>query len=181
MKLMKTLQVNNKKFIRSIDLVGKKMILTVIALLAFTYSMNAQEISSNAIGLRFGDNDGFGVEVSYQHKLNDAKRLEVDLGFRNNNNFDIWKLTGLHQWVWNIDGGFNWYAGAGAGIGNVNIKNFDDDDGLFVNIAGTVGVEYNFDIPLLVSLDFRPEIGVINDFGNNDLDLDLALSVRYQF
>ncbi len=181
MKLMKTLQGNNKKFIRSIDLVGKKMILTVIALLAFTYSMNAQEISSNAIGLRFGDNDGFGVEVSYQHKLNDAKRLEVDLGFRNNNNFDIWKLTGLHQWVWNIDGGFNWYAGAGAGIGNVNIKNFDDDDGLFVNIAGTVGVEYNFDIPLLVSLDFRPEIGVINDFGNNDLDLDLALSVRYQF
>ncbi len=178
---MKTLQGNNKKFIRSIDLVGKKMILTVIALLAFTYSMNAQEISSNAIGLRFGDNDGFGVEVSYQHKLNDAKRLEVDLGFRNNNNFDIWKLTGLHQWVWNIDGGFNWYAGAGAGIGNVNIKNFDDDDGLFVNIAGTVGVEYNFDIPLLVSLDFRPEIGVINDFGNNDLDLDLALSVRYQF
>ncbi len=178
---MKTLQGNNKKFVRSIDQIGKKGILAIIAVLAFSYSMKGQEISSNAIGLRFGDNDGFGVEVSYQLKLNDAKRLEVDLGFRNNNNFDIWKLTGVHQWVWNIDGGFNWYAGAGAGIGNVNIKNFDDDDGLFVNIAGTVGVEYNFDIPLLVSLDFRPEVGVINDFGKNDLDLDLALSVRYQF
>ncbi len=181
MKLMETLKENNKGYTVLMNVVVKKVMLIIIALMAFAYSAKAQEISSNAIGLRFGDNDGFGVEVSYQHKLNDAKRLEVDLGFRNNNNFDIWKLTGIHQWVWNIDGGFNWYAGAGAGIGNVNIKNFDDDDGLFVNVAGNIGVEYNFDIPLLISLDFRPEIGVVNDFGNNDLDLDLALSLRYQF
>ena len=90
-------------------------------------------------------------------------------------------MSGIHQWVWNIDGGFNWYAGFGAGIGNVDVKNFDDDDGLFVNAVGNIGVEYNFDIPLLISLDFRPEIGLVNDFGNNDFDLDIALGLRYQF
>ena len=178
---MKTSKGNNEKFKMFINFVGNKITIVVIALMAFTYNTQAQEISSNAIGLRFGDNDGFGVEVSYQHRLSGDTRLEADLGFRNNNNFDIWKLTGIHQWVWNIDGGFNWYAGVGAGIGNVNVKNFNDDDGLFVNAAGNVGVEYNFDIPLLISIDFRPEIGIVNDYGNNDFDVDLALSLRYQF
>ncbi len=181
MELMKTSKGTNKGYKLLIYFVRKKLTIAVIALTAFAYNVEAQEISSNAIGLRFGDNDGFGVEVSYQHKLNDTKRLEADLGFRNNNNFDIWKLTGIHQWVWNIDGGFNWYAGVGAGIGNVNIKNLNGDDGLFVNVVGNVGVEYNFDIPLLLSIDFRPEIGIVNDFGTNDFDPDVALSIRYQF
>ena len=159
----------------------KKLGFITVVLLGFMYNVNAQDISSNAIGLRFGDNDGFGAEISYQHKIKDSNRLEFDLGFRDNKNFDIWKLTGIYQWVWSIDGGFNWYAGFGAGIGSVDIKGFDNDDGVFVNAAGNVGVEYNFDIPLLISLDFRPEFGIVNDFGNNDLDMDIALSLRYQF
>ena len=28
------------------------------------------------------------------------------------------KLAALHQWIWNIDGGFNWYTGVGGGIGS---------------------------------------------------------------
>jgi len=159
----------------------KKIGFITVVLLGFMYSVNAQDISSNAIGLRFGDNDGFGAEISYQHKIKDSNRLEFDLGFRDNKNFDIWKLTGLYQWIWNIDGGFNWYAGFGAGIGNVDVKGFDNDDGLFVNAAGNVGVEYNFEIPLLISLDFRPEFGIVNDFGDDDLGIDIALSLRYQF
>ena len=159
----------------------KKLGFITVVLLGFMYNVNAQDISSNAIGLRFGDNDGFGAEISYQHKIKDSNRLEFDLGFRDNKNFDIWKLTGIYQWVWSIDGGFNWYAGFGAGIGSVDVKGFDNDDGVFVNAAGNVGVEYNFDIPLLISLDFRPEFGIVNDFGNNDLDMDIALSLRYQF
>ena len=160
----------------------KKIGFITVVLLGFMYSANAQDISSNAIGLRLGDNDGFGTEISYQHKLNGANRLEFDLGFRDNNNYDIWQLTGLYQWVWNVDGGFNWYAGFGAGIGNVDIKIIDtDEDGLFVNAAGNVGIEYNFEIPLLISIDFRPEFGIVNDFGDNDLGVDIALSLRYQF
>ena len=66
-------------------------------------------------------------------KLNGANRLEFDLGFRDNNNYDIWQLTGLYQWVWNVDGGFNWYAGFGAGIGNVDIKIIDTDEDGFLS------------------------------------------------
>ena len=144
---------------------------------------NAQQISNHAIGIRLGDNDGFGGEISYQHKLSELNRLEVDLGYRDHSSYNAFKLSGIYQWVWNIYQGFNWYAGFGAGIGswsagNKYIGNYDD--GLFVNADGNVGIEYNFDAPFLISLDFRPEIGIIGDYGK-DTDLDLALSVRYQF
>ncbi len=161
--------------------VYKKIAVVMIAFIGCIGVGYAQEISSNAIGLRFGDNDGFGAEISYQRKLKEDTRLELDLGFRDDKNYDIWKLSAVHQWVWNIDGGFNWYAGFGAGIGNINSNDASDDDGFFLNGAGNVGIEYNFEIPLLISLDLRPEIGIVNDFGNNDLDLDIALGLRYQF
>ena len=39
-----------------------------------------------------------------------------------------------------------------------------------------------FDIPLLLSLDIRPELGFGDDvYDNNDLDFDVAFSVRYVF
>ena len=77
----------------------------------------------------------------------------------------------------NIDNGFNWYVGAGAGVGAYDAGDYDGTFGL---VAGDIGIEYNFDIPLLISLDFRPEIGFNNDF-NDDLDLDFGLGLRYQF
>lgn len=160
----------------------KKLVIVIIIGVSFMFNLSAQEVSSHAIGIRSGDNDGFGVEVSYQKKMGDINRLELDLGFRDNKNYDAWKLSGIYQWVWNIDGGFNWYAGFGAGIGSWDNKSTTNlDDGLFVNAVGNIGIEYNLEIPLLISLDFRPEFGIVDNFGDNDLDLDIALGIRYQF
>ena len=165
----------------------KKLLITGIIVLIASVSMNAQEISKNALGLRLGDSDGFGAEVSYQARLSDNNRLELDLGWRDGKNFDGFKIAGLYQWVWNIDAGFNWYAGVGGGLGSYsfkdnNINNGDDFNDTFVFAAGDIGIEYNFDIPLLISLDFRPEIGFGDErYDNNDLDLDIALGIRYQF
>ncbi|WP_296385601.1 hypothetical protein [Winogradskyella sp.] len=160
----------------------KKLILTTFAVFIGLACVNAQEIADNAIGLRLGDSDGFGAEVSYQRALGDNNRLEVDLGWRSGKSYDGFKLTGLYQWVWELDGDFNWYAGAGGGFGSYsfdNVPNGFDDSETFAFVAGDVGIEYSFDIPLLLSLDFRPEIG-FGDF-NDDLDFDIALGIRYQF
>ena len=157
----------------------KKLFLLASALIGFTAMSNAQSISPNALGLRLGDSDGFGAEVSYQRGLGDNNRLEFDLGWRSGNNYDGFKLAGLYQWVWNIDGGFNWYAGAGGGVGSYSFDNDAFDDETFIFVAGDIGIEYDFDIPLLISLDFRPELG----FGDyrDDVDFDIALGIRYQF
>lgn len=159
----------------------KKILITAIAILSMVSYSNAQDISKHAIGLRLGDSDGLGGEISYQHALGDNNRLEFDLGFRNHNHFDAFKLSGLYQWVWNITEGFNWYAGIGAGVGSWSWNdNNGIDDGLFLNLDGDVGIEYNFDFPLLLSLDVRPEFGIIGNYGD-DADFDIALGVRYQF
>jgi hypothetical protein len=73
-------------------------------------------------------------------------------------------------------------VGAGGGVGQVNYDNKindNPDDETFFFAAGDIGIEYDFDIPLLISLDFRPEIGFGNV--NNDVDFDIALGLRYQF
>jgi len=146
-----------------------------------------QEISENALGLRLGGSNGVGAEVSYQRALSDNNRLELDLGWRTDDDFDLFKLTGLYQWVWNIDGGFNWYAGVGGGVGSVDDgRDFDDDvdtpnDGAFVYLAGDIGIEYSFDIPLMLSLDFRPEFGFSDYDVYDSFAPDIALGIRYQF
>ena len=62
----------------------KKLFLFIGFLTMSALTANAQDISENAIGLRFGDNNGIGGEISYQSKLSDSNRLEIDLGLRNN-------------------------------------------------------------------------------------------------
>jgi len=163
----------------------KKIVVFGIAILGLVFTVSAQSISPNAIGLRLGDSDGLGAEVSYQRALGENNRLEVDLGWRDGKNRDGVKLAGLYQWVWSLDGNFNWYAGAGGGFGAFSYDNIpmgQDDSESFLFAAGDIGIEYDFDFPLLLSLDFRPEIGFGEDrFNNNDLDFDIALGIRYQF
>lgn len=153
-------------------------------------SMQAQEISNHALGLRLGDSDGFGAEISYQKSINRYNRLEIDLGWRDSREYDAFKLAAIYQWVHSIDGNFNWYYGFGGGLGSSdfaattggNGQTVTPNGGFFLFGAGDIGVEYNFDIPLLLSLDFRPEIGILGygDFSDN-FDFDIALGIRYQF
>ena len=153
-------------------------------LIGLAYNAQGQDISKNALGLRLGNNDGFGGEVSYQRGLSKSNRLEFDLGWRNSNYVNAIKLAGLYQWVWNIDKGFNWYAGVGAGFGSWNydysgIKN----NGTFLFGAGDIGVEYNFkEVPIQLSLDLRPEL-YFSDSGyrDNNFGPDLGLGIRYKF
>lgn len=165
----------------------KKLILSAFMLLGLAFSAQAQDISKNALGLRLGDNDGFGGEISYQRGIGSNNRLEFDLGWRNSKDVDAFKLVGLYQWVWNIEGGFNWYAGVGAGIGSWSYdKNGFSDSGTFVLAAGDLGIEYNFqEAPIQLSLDFRPEFYLNNSgdnqFRENDFGPDIALGIRYRW
>ncbi|GAA4769869.1 MULTISPECIES: hypothetical protein [Flavobacterium] len=183
----------------------RKIFLSAFMILGLAFNSQAQE--KNAIGIRLGDNDGFGGEVSYQRYLGKSNRLELDLGIRNNDfNHDYYyagynygyrykssstKLVGLYQWVWNIDNGFKWYAGPGAGVGIWSSKDYNDgrynykgDSGAFFVLAGDIGIEYNFDFPLQLSFDFRPEIYISDDYGDlrdGNFGPDFGISARYRF
>ena len=166
----------------------KKVLLSAIMLFGIAFSSQAQDIAKNALGLRLGDSDGFGGEISYQRGLSNNNRLELDLGFRNSNDYDAFKLTGIYQWVWNIEGGFNWYAGVGGGVGSWSYdrKIGNDrykDSGTILFVAGDLGIEYNFqEAPIQLSLDIRPELYFnSDDYREDSFGPDIALGIRYRF
>ena len=128
------------------------------------------------------------LELKYpiKSRLPVTTELELDLGWRDSRNYDAFKLAAVYQWIHTLDGNFNWYYGVGGGLGSVDFSAGNNgpapDGGLFIFGAGNIGIEYNFDIPLLLSLDFRPEIGLVgyDEFSDN-FDFDIALGIRYQF
>ena len=146
----------------------KKLIFLFIAMFVFASSVSAQMSYSekNAIGLRLG----YGAEVSYQRFISSTNRVEVDLGLMGKS----LNASGIYQWVWDISSvqGLGWYAGAGVGLG-VWDKDFAG------SILGQIGLEYAFNIPLSLSLDWKPGvfIGEKTHFGFEGL----CLGVRYRF
>ena len=73
----------------------KKYVLMLIALGAFSFAAQSQRIADNAIGLRIGDNKGFGTEINYQRALSENNRLEAGVSWHDNDGADSIKLVGL--------------------------------------------------------------------------------------
>jgi len=156
------------------------MILTLTLVVSMAGALCAQA-DGKAIGLRLGGGFGYGAEISYQQPLNKVNRLEVDLGM----NSWGFGLNGIYQWVWDLSDladGFNWYAGVGAGIGSYNFnyannQNTPSDFG--IGVLGQVGLEYQFEIPLTLSVDYRPGIFVVPALhGTYD---GICIGARYRF
>ncbi|MCL2327535.1 MAG: hypothetical protein FWC39_03360 [Bacteroidetes bacterium] len=143
----------------------KKIFLSLVFAVAAISFANAQ---SNAIGLKFG----YGVDLSYQRSLS-SNRLEFNLGLTDyHGNVG---LQGLYQWVWDLSqlsDGFKWYAGVGAGVGVY-------DSNLSLAVLGNIGIEYNFNIPLQLALDWTPGFRIIpsTHFGAEGV----KLGIRYKF
>ena len=157
-----------------------KQITLIVSLIILSFTVNAQ-VEPHAIGARFGgSNYGGGLEVSYQHGLGDANRLEFDLGWSGHRGVSHMRFSGIYQWVWALDGGLNWYAGPGA---QFILASSNGNSASAFGIGGDIGIEYNFnenDVPLILSLDTRPMF----HFGDryfDDFGWGIGLGVRYTF
>ena len=156
----------------------KYFILCFIVFLSF--SISAQQTRKNAFGLRLGDNNGFVGELSYQRNLfeNNIDRIEIGLSVKNTNNFESVKLISTYQWGTKLIGDYDWYVGAGGGVGYFDTNLIYDN---FALIAGVLGIQYSeVGLPLLFSLDIRPEY-IFNDNYSKNIELDVGIAVRYQF
>ena len=147
----------------------KVVILLIIILLA-DVNVDAQ---TNALGLRLALGDGTGIEASYQHNFSKVNRVEIDLGL----DTDIFlRGAAAYQWIFDLSKlytGFNWYAGVGGGLVLY-------DGGANIGIVGNLGIEYNFEFPLQLSLDLQP--GYYFFKGGSDFGFGgVALGIRYKF
>lgn len=138
----------------------KKIILLLVFAALTADVLNAQK----AIGLRLGYD---AQEFSYQNSIGSDNRFELTLGvntFDHNSSGNLCRgvgLNGVYQWVHNLSSvadGLNWYYGFGvAGVLH---------GGLFgAGIDGQIGVEYNFNSPFQLSLDYRPGFYWLPDSG----------------
>ena len=145
----------------------KKTIIIIAAIFFFAIAANAQ---SRGIGIRMG----YGAELSYQHSI-DYNFVEADLGWGPHGTW----VTGIYDFLFPIQDGFNFYAGPGAQLGMYHYKKNDElHSGFDLGLAGQLGIEYNFNIPLQLSLDWRPSFTFFNTYFDY---FGLSLGVRYRF
>lgn len=191
----------------------KRSIIIIAAIFATAAAALAQPKS---VGIRLG---ATGLDATYQHTMAKDQFIEADAGldFGYNANGRVgFKATAIYNFVWarpawTDRGSWALYAGPGLSIGGVNdqavyklgAERFGYNDGGFMlAVAAQVGVEYNFDIPLQLSLDIRPYFGFhMNDgkyhnpvtdetfrygntigfYDNGMLGFCPSVSVRYRF
>ena len=145
----------------------KKIILLAAMMLGLAVAASAQP---RAIGARLV----WGIEFSYQHTVKDADFVEANLGLNNFNSLDLSAVYNfmIAQPQWTDRGEWGFYAGVGAAVGL--------DETIRVGAAGQVGLEYTFWFPLQLSVDIRPQLGLINS-GFGIWGWAPCLAVRYSF
>lgn len=151
----------------------KKIILVAALVLGFAAVASAQP---RAVGLR----GGWGVEASYQHTLG-ANFVEAELGLVGNG----LNVAGTYNWMiaqpqWTSRGEWGVYAGPGVALG----LGFGQVGYFNVGIAGQIGLEYTFWFPLQLSVDIRPQLGLVSSQGMSAFGIwgwYPSLGVRYRF
>jgi len=142
----------------------KKFIAIVAGVLCFAAIASAQP---RALGLRAG----YGGELSYQHSLG-SNFLEADLGFFGGHGFYV---TGIYDFLFPLGSNFDFYVGPGASLGAYS----NDGSSYFdIGLAGQLGIEYCFNIPLQLSLDWRPMLSFHDGGFYGEY---FALGIRYMF
>ena len=182
----------------------KKLLTTIVM---FALMAGVAMAQPKAIGARVG----YNFEVSYQHTISNGM-LEVDAGlspfitstgimytedgaqFVQRYNYGRAELILAYDWMMNIQSGFYWYLGVAAGVSwgygeFFNLPHYDKHGKLVefrrlgLPVGAQIGLEYDFNIPLNLSVDWRPMINLFGlrqgDFTSNLLNV--ALGVRYRF
>ena len=150
----------------------KKILLVAAMVLGFAAAAAAQP---RAVGVR----GGLGFGVSYQHSLG-ANFIDADVSLAGGVN-----VSGTYNWMlaqpqWTGRGEWGVYAGPGAALG----LGFGEASYMNVGVAGEVGLEYTFWFPLQLSVDVRPELGLVSAGGVSTFGLwgwYPTLAVRYRF
>jgi hypothetical protein len=135
----------------------------------------------NALGIRFGVIKGDATQISFQRMIY-KNRVEMNLGWGNYDDYKYWSLTTIYQFIIPVKEGLKWYLGLGPSYGSRVERNTNNSyqSGEYLSAALNSGLEYNFkDIPIQVSFDIRPELGVINPA--KEMYLGFGVAVRYRF
>lgn len=168
MALLCGLFLTLNKFLNNINM--KKSIVILALFITATFTAKAQSYT-NAVGVRLTSNtssitSGFTIK----HFLDEGTALEGIVGV--NNGLGICGLYEKHFSIESVNN-LQWFAGVGGYVAFFN-KNTN------LGGAGIIGLDYKFEeIPLNISLDWKPELNIISHVGFEGSGV--GLSARFTF
>ncbi|AWW32464.1 outer membrane insertion C- signal [Echinicola strongylocentroti] len=138
-----------------------KKLLLVFTVFLISYGLQAQEV-----GVRFGEGAN-NVAIDGIFSIGEFSRVHGDISFGDGVGLDL-LYDFLYRPFPDADG-LDWYVGAGP--------SFYFNDPFFFGVSGEIGLEYHFDFPLAVGLDWRPTFWIVED---TDFNANyFGLNVRY--
>ncbi|MFN0031680.1 MAG: hypothetical protein ACKVOR_05935 [Flavobacteriales bacterium] len=159
----------------------KRIWITAALMIATAVASYGQRgMLDNHIGARFG----LGSGVSFQHRFTDEYCIEV-LAIGRYGGLNLTGLYHVHNPFFDVRS-IKWYIGGGGhtGIYSQRARNFENETGntITLGLDGIIGLEYYFhDMPLQMSIDWKPAFNLISSGQTfNEWDCG-ALSVRYRF
>jgi len=149
-----------------------KSFIVAIAFMAFV-AIDSQAQSNWEAGIRFGDNFSIDATIPISAKPRLHAAAYIGDGYNNDFSYDF-GLAGYFDWMFALDGGptgLKFYPGVGPEIFFGNDFN--------IGVAGDFGVEYSFDFPLTIGLDWRPGVMFTNDVGFHAANWGLMARFRF--
>ena len=137
-------------------------------IVAIALFMSLSPVFGQEVGVRFGDAIGGEVAIDIVTSIGQFSRIHGDISFGNGLGVEA-LYDFYHQPLEHA--GFAWYIGAGpyAFIG----------DPFQFGVSGEIGIEYHFDIPLALGVDWRPSLRIVDD--TKFIWDGFGLNVRYVF
>lgn len=161
----------------------KKIIVVTSLVLTGLFSFGQGYTTS--LGVRLG---GWENGLTVKHFLGEGTALEGIFASR----WQGFNITGLYEIqseIGEVDGLY-WYIGGGGHIGFFDgayyggrwNKNYNRSNYTVIGVDGILGLEYVIpDVPLNISLDWKPAINLVGHDGSIFWGDNGALSVRYIF
>ena len=174
----------------------KQHLVLFLLVMGMAGSILAQAPYKNSIGVTVGNFEALSYKTFFTNHL----ALQLDLGYKytigatrySNMNIQSLELNPNLMYEGHFTKGFYGFIGGGVSLGYswfwgvydhiIFTTHYRSDYGKF-GVNGILGLEYKFNIPLALQLDFRPGYGMLF---NEDIDFDyfdwsVNLGVRYTF
>jgi len=153
------------------------MIKRVLLISAFFFSVglmtsNAQNVGE--LGVRWGDVTGGDFAIDGIIGLGQFSRIHANVSFGGGElSGTDFGIDAIWDFIYRPLGGeaFNWYAGAGPFLGFGDIFS--------LGAAGEIGLQYTFNFPMSLSIDWRPYFRLVED--TDFYAGGFGLNLRYVF
>jgi hypothetical protein len=157
-----------------------KKLIVLLAFVAVSATAVSAQNYDKAIGLRLN----YGVAFDFKWNVNDLNSWNFNLSFPA---FRGFQASGAFQWNWPLGDlgvggqGFNAYAGPAVGVGYLSFEKYR---GASLGIGAHGGVEYKFNIPIALAIDYKPMVTYVTGDASGIWPTglwDFGLVVRYTF